>query len=138
MINGKKVLAIIPARGGSKGIPKKNIKPLNGKPLIAWTIEEAKKSVYIDKLIVSTDCEEILEVAKEFGAEVPFKRPAELAQDDTPSVELILHAIDYLSGYDYITLLQPTSPLRVVKDIDQCISKTIKGNVQHVYRSINL
>lgn len=121
MINGKKVLAIIPARGGSKGIPKKNIKPLNGKPLIAWTIEEAKKSGYIDKLIVSSDSDEILKVAKEFGAEVPFKRPAELAQDDTPGIEPVLHALEHFLEYDYVVLLQPTSPLRNVEDIDGAI-----------------
>lgn len=121
MINEKKVLAIIPARGGSKGIPRKNIKLLHGKPLIAWTIEEAKKSKYIDKLIVSSDDDEIIKVSKEWGAEVPFKRPPELAQDDTPGIEPVLHAVEQFPNYDYVVLLQPTSPLRVVEDIDGAI-----------------
>lgn len=121
MINEKKVLAIIPARGGSKGIPRKNIKLLHGKPLIAWTIEEAKKSKYIDKLIVSTDDDEIIKVSKEWGAEVPFKRPPELAQDDTPGIEPVLHVVEQFPNYDYVVLLQPTSPLRLVEDIDGAI-----------------
>lgn len=121
MINGKSVMAIIPARGGSKGIPKKNIKMLHEKPLIAWSIEEAKKSCYIDKLIVSSEDEEIIEVSKQWGAEVPFKRPSELAQDDTPGIDPVLHAVKYFSDYDYIVLLQPTSPLRMVEDIDGAI-----------------
>lgn len=122
MIYGKHVLAIIPARGGSKGIPGKNIKLLGGKPLIAWTIEVAKQSQYIDRLIVSSDDDEIIEVAEKYGCEVPFKRPAELAQDDTPGIEAILHALNTLpERYEYVVLLQPTSPLRQVEDIDQCI-----------------
>jgi CMP-N,N'-diacetyllegionaminic acid synthase len=121
MINGKKILAIIPARGGSKGIPKKNIKLLKGKPLIAWTIEEAKKSHFLDKIIVSTDDEEIMNVAKKWGAEVPFLRPSELAQDDTPGIAPVLHALEYFSDYEYVVVLQPTSPLRLVEDIDKAI-----------------
>jgi CMP-N,N'-diacetyllegionaminic acid synthase len=121
MINGKKILAIIPARGGSKGIPKKNIKPLKEKPLIAWTIEEAKKSKLLDKIIVSTDDEEIMNVAKKWGAEVPFLRPSELAQDDTPGIAPVLHALEYFSDYEYVVVLQPTSPLRLAEDIDEAI-----------------
>jgi CMP-N,N'-diacetyllegionaminic acid synthase len=121
MINGKKILAIIPARGGSKGIPKKNIKPLKGKPLIAWTIEEAKKSKLLDKIIVSTDDEEIMNVAKKWGAEVPFLRPSELAQDDTPGIAPVLHTLEYFSDYEYVVVLQPTSPLRLAEDIDEAI-----------------
>jgi CMP-N,N'-diacetyllegionaminic acid synthase len=121
MINGKKILAIIPARGGSKGIPKKNIKPLKGKPLMAWTIEEAKKSKLLDKIIVSTDDEEIMNVAKKWGAEVPFLRPSELAQDDTPGIAPVLHALEYFSDYEYVVVLQPTSPLRLAEDIDEAI-----------------
>ncbi|MCK6615659.1 MAG: acylneuraminate cytidylyltransferase family protein [Ignavibacteriaceae bacterium] len=124
MINGKTVLAIIPARGGSKGLPGKNIKLLAGKPLIAWTIEEAKKSKYIDRLILSSDDDEIISVASEWSCEVPFKRPAELAKDDTPGIEPVLHAIETLKEkYDYVCLLQPTSPLRKVEHIDGCIEK---------------
>lgn len=123
-----KILAIIPARGGSKGVPRKNIRDLAGKPLIAWTIEEAKKSRYIDKLILSSEDDEIIEVAKQYGCEVPFKRPLELAQDDTPGIEPVLHAIEQCPGYDYVVLLQPTSPLRTVEDIDGCIEKLLNNN----------
>lgn len=122
MINGKSVLAVIPARGGSKGVPRKNIRQVAGRPLIAWTIEAAKRSSYIDRLVLSTDDPEIIEVAKAWGCEVPFVRPAELAQDHTPGIEPVLHALDTLSGYHYVVLLQPTSPLRTTLDIDRCIS----------------
>lgn len=128
MIQGKTVLAIVPARGGSKGIPRKNIREVGGKPLIAWTIEEAKKSRYIDRLILSSDDDEIIEVAKTWGCEVPFKRPLELAQDDTPGIEPVLHALKVLPKYDYVILLQPTSPLRTVYDIDCCLEKCLKAN----------
>jgi CMP-N,N'-diacetyllegionaminic acid synthase len=126
MIHDKKILAVVPARGGSKGVPRKNIRELVGKPLIAWTIEQAKKSRYIDRLIVSTDDEEIARTAKEWGAEVPFLRPVELAQDDTPGVAPVLHAIEKLNGFDYVVLLQPTSPLRRTEDIDGCIEKCVQ------------
>lgn len=123
-----KILAIIPARGGSKGVPRKNIRDLAGKPLIAWTIEEAKKSCYIDRLILSSEDDGIIEVAKQYGCEVPFKRPLELAQDDTPGIEPVLHAIEQCPGYDYVVLLQPTSPLRTVEDIDGCIEKLLNSD----------
>lgn len=127
MICGKTVLAIIPARGGSRGIPRKNICDLAGKPLIAWTIEEAQKSQYIDKLILSSEDQEIIAVAKEWGCEVPFVRPRELALDNTPGVDPVLHAIEALSEeYGYIVLLQPTSPLRLVQDIDGAIEMCFK------------
>ncbi|QCX32365.1 acylneuraminate cytidylyltransferase family protein [Caloramator sp. E03] len=126
MIGNKCVVAIIPARGGSKGIPRKNIKNLNGKPLIAYTIEEALKSKYVDRVIVSTEDLEIAEISKSFGAEVPFFRPKELAQDDTPGIEPIIHAINYLLNdenynFDYVMCLQCTSPLRNSKQIDEAI-----------------
>lgn len=122
MIKGKSILAIVPARGGSKGIPRKNIRMLAGKPLIAWTIEEAKKSKYIDRLILSSEDKEIIKVAKDWGCEIPFIRPAELAKDETPGIEPVIHAINALEEkYDYVVLLQPTSPLRQVNDIDGCI-----------------
>lgn len=122
MINNNKVLGIIPARGGSKGIPRKNIKLLAGKPLIAWTIEEAKKSQYLDRLILSSEDPEIITTAKSWGCEAPFVRPAELARDDTPGIEPVIHALYQLSEhYDYVVLLQPTSPLRTTGDIDCCI-----------------
>jgi CMP-N,N'-diacetyllegionaminic acid synthase len=129
MIEGKTVLAVIPARGGSKGIPRKNIRDLCGKPLIAWTIEEAKKSKYIDRLILSSEDLEIIEVAKEWGCDVPFVRPTELAQDQTPGIDPVLHAIEQLPPYQYIVLLQPTSPLRSVGDIDGCIEQCVSNKV---------
>jgi len=129
MYNGKIILGLIPARGGSKGLPRKNIINLAGKPLIAWTIEEAKKSKYIDKLILSSEDDEIIRIAKEYGCEVPFKRPVELARDNTPAIEPVLHAIKKLSNYNYVVLLQPTSPLRTVEDIDGCIEKCIYNKV---------
>ncbi len=129
MIQGKTVLAIIPARGGSKGIPRKNVKLLAGKPLIAWTIEEAKKSKYIDKLILSSEDAEIIKVAQKWGCEAPFVRPPELARDDTPGIEPVLHALNALKEkYDYVVLLQPTSPLRQVDDIDGCIEACFDAN----------
>jgi CMP-N-acetylneuraminic acid synthetase len=114
------------ARGGSKGIPGKNIKKLNGKPLIAYTIEAAQKSKYINKIVVSTDDKDIAKVALNFGAEVPFMRPDELATEDANSNDAIIHALKFLSSNqdyksDYIINLQPTSPLRGVKDIDEAI-----------------
>jgi len=123
------VLAIIPARGGSKGVPRKNIRQLAGKPLIAYTIEQALKSKYINRLVVSTDDAEITEVSKQYGTEV-IRRPDELARDDTPSLPVFQHAIQHLEekeGYytDLVVILQPTSPLREVEDIDGAIDKLL-------------
>jgi len=128
MINGKSVLAIIPARGGSKGVPRKNIRDLAGKPLIAWTIEAAKASQYIDRLVLSSDDAEIIGVAQAHGCEAPFVRPAELARDETPGIDPILHALQALPGYDYVVLLQPTSPLRTGEDIDGCLARCEEKN----------
>jgi N-acylneuraminate cytidylyltransferase len=112
------LLALIPARGGSKGILRKNIKTLFDKPLINWTINAAKQAKCIDRIIVSTDDLEIAEIAKKCGAEVPFLRPSELATDETPGIEPALHAIEKIPGFDWLILLQPTSPLRTASDID--------------------
>lgn len=118
MIAGQRVLAVIPARGGSKGLPGKNIKVLAGKPLIAWTIEAALSTAELDRVIVSSDDPDILETAVACGAEAPFVRPRELAGDDTPGIAPVLHALDALPEiYDYVALLQPTSPLRTAGDI---------------------
>ena len=126
MFDGNTILAIIPARGGSKGIPFKNSREVGGKPIIAWTIDEAKKSKYIDRLILSSDDEQIIKVAKKYGCEVPFIRPPDLARDDTPGIAPVLHAIEVLpKKYDYVVLLQATSPLRSVEDVDNCIEKCI-------------
>ncbi|OUL24492.1 acylneuraminate cytidylyltransferase family protein [Nostoc sp. 106C] len=135
MIQEKKVLAIIPARGGSKTVPRKNIREIGGKPLIAWTIEEAKKSIYIDRLILSSEDDEIISIAQQWGCEVAFKRPIELAQDDTPGIAPVLHALSQLPIYDYIVLLQPTSPLRKVIDIDACLEACVKT---HSYSSVSV
>lgn len=122
MLHKKRIFAIIPARGGSKGLPKKNILEASGKPLIAWTISEAQKSKYIDRLILSSDDSEIIEIAKKWGCEVPFVRPKRLATDEATTIAAVFHAMKSLSQeYDYVVLLQPTSPLRKVADIDQCI-----------------
>ena len=118
MYQHKKILGVIPARGGSKGVPRKNIRPLAGKPLIAYAIQEGKKSRYIDTLIVSTEDEEIKKVSEKWGGYCPFLRPAELATDETPGIDPILHAIDMMPGYDAVVLLQTTSPFRSVNDID--------------------
>jgi len=117
-----KILGIILARGGSKGLPKKNIRLLGGKPLIAWTIEAAQKSQWLSRLILSTDDDEIIDAAKKWKCEVPFKRPAHLALDETPSLDPMLHALEKVPGYDYVVLLQPTTPLRTAADIDGCIN----------------
>ena len=117
-----RILAVIPARGGSKGIPRKNIKPFAGKPLIAWTIECALRSSVIDRVIVSTDDDEISEVALRHGATVPFLRPAELALDTTPGIDPVLHALDQLPEFNAVVLLQPTSPLRISADIDGTVA----------------
>jgi len=122
MFNNKKILAVITARGGSKRLPNKNILDLGNKPLIAHTIVEAKKSKYIDKVIVSTDDDKIVEISKKYGAEVPFIRPAELSNDTADSISVLKHSIEFFNNeYDYIVLLQPTSPLRKTEDIDGAI-----------------
>ncbi len=130
MYRGKKIIGIIPARGGSKGIPRKNIKNIHGKPLIAWTIETALASEYLDEVIVSTDSSEIKEVAEKLGARVPFLRPDKLAEDTSTSMDVLLHALDYMKNkegkeFDLLMMLEPTSPLREVKDIDSSIESLV-------------
>jgi N-acylneuraminate cytidylyltransferase len=125
MFKSKKILAIIPARGGSKGVPRKNIKSAGGKPLIAWMIEAAKTSRHIDRLILSSDDKQIISVARKYGCEVPFVRPSDLARDDSSASDVVLHALNEMSGYDYVMLLQPTSPLTATEDIDGCIESCI-------------
>jgi len=136
MINNKRVLAIIPARGGSKRLPRKNVLPLAGKPLIVWSIEAALASVYIDKTIVSTDDAEIAEISRIAGASVPFMRPPELASDTATSADVVMHALDYLDSqndhYDYSVLLQPTSPLRTNTDIDAALELCIEKDANSI------
>lgn len=131
----KKILAIIPARGGSKGLPRKNIKKLKGIPLIAYTINAARECEYVDRVVVSTDDEEIADVSRRFGADVPCLRPSELAEDTTPTIDAILHMINYLKeneGYsaEYILLLQCTSPLRNSNHIREGISKLMNSDAE--------
>lgn len=128
MISGNRVLAIIPARGGSKGLPGKNIQPVNGKPLIAWTILEAHRSRYIDRTILSSDDEAIIRVARDWGCEAPFVRPGALAEDQTPTIDVVLDAIHRIPGYDIVVVLQPTSPLRTSGDIDGALELLLERN----------
>lgn len=131
------MLAIIPARSGSKGVPKKNIKELAGAPLISYTIKAAKKSEFITRVIVSTDSEEIADVARKYGAEVPFLRPAELATDDAKAIDVYLYTIERLNlendeQINEFLVLLPTSPLRNYMDIDQAIKIFKKKNADSV------
>ncbi|MEO5341413.1 MAG: acylneuraminate cytidylyltransferase family protein [Magnetococcus sp. MYC-9] len=129
MIHGQSVLAIIPARGGSKGLPGKNILPLAGRPLLAWSIAAANACPEIDRLILSSDDREIMDTARRFGCEVPFTRPAHLASDTASSAEVILHALDALpERYEWLVLLQPTSPLRLATDISACLKLCWRQN----------
>ncbi|MBF0153483.1 MAG: acylneuraminate cytidylyltransferase family protein [Magnetococcales bacterium] len=122
MIQGKRVLAVIPARGGSKGIPRKNICDLAGKPLLAWSVEVGRECNCIDRLILSSEDAEIIATAQAWGCDVPFVRPLELAQDDSPTIPVLIHALDALpESYDYLVLLQVTSPLRQASDIVACL-----------------
>lgn len=131
------ILGITLARGGSKGIKKKNIKDLLGKPLIQYTIDEALKSQYLDQYIVSTDDAEIAKVSEALGAEVPFLRPSELSADQSSSASALKHAVSFMEEreskkYDYIVELMCTNPLKVTLDIDNCIKKIIETNADSV------
>lgn len=136
LICDKKVLALIPARSGSKGLPGKNIRILHQKPLIAWSIEAAKNSFYIDDLLVSTDSQKIADIAIKYGAEAPFLRPSELASDNASSIDVILHAVDWLAAqnrcYEIVVLLEPTSPLREPEDINRCLEMMQENRVSSV------
>lgn len=126
MKNELRILGLITARGGSKGIPRKNIILLGGKPLISYTLEAARQSKFLSRCIVSTDSQEIIEICRKLGADIPFVRPTELAQDDTPTLPVVLHTLDMLQeSYDAVMLLQPTNPLRTAEDIDQAIQLLI-------------
>lgn len=124
-------LAIIPARGNSKGIPGKNLKPLAGKPMLAWSVAHALACAAVDRVVVSTDSEEIAAAAREAGAEVPILRPAELAEDDTPTEPVLFHMVEHLAGEGYrpdgVILLQPTSPLRRPGRLDEAAAQLEKS-----------
>jgi CMP-N-acetylneuraminic acid synthetase len=137
------ILGVITARGGSKGIPRKNIRPLCGKPLIAYTIEAAQKSKLLTHVIVSTDDEEIAAIAKSFGADVPFLRPKELATDKSSSLDVVNHALTWMRDnkgrtFDYAMILQPTSPLRTDEDIDACISLAVEKDADSVMSMVEV
>lgn len=135
MIGQYRVTALIPARGGSKRLPRKNIKLLVDKPLIAWSIEVAKACKYVDRVIVSTDDEEIKRISKQYGAEVPFLRPEYLSNDHASSFDVIKHAIDFLTlsrSNELIVLLQPTSPLRLALEIDAALEFFVQKNAKGV------
>lgn len=137
MYRNNKVVCIIPARGGSKGLNGKNIKELLGKPLIAYSIEQAKQSKYIDRVIVSTEDSAIADVSKEYGAEVPFIRPAELATDESGVIGVLLHAVEWIenSNYDFqiLVLLHATTPLRKTEDIDNSIELLAETKADSVF-----
>ncbi|MBI5701743.1 acylneuraminate cytidylyltransferase family protein [Candidatus Saganbacteria bacterium] len=127
--HNKKVIGIIPARGGSKGVRRKNLKMVAGRPLLAWTIEQAKAAKYFDRFILSSEDAEIIAAARKLGCEAPFVRPRKLAGDGTHTIDVVLHALRKLSEkYDYVVLLQPTSPLRQAEDIDGCIELCMRKN----------
>lgn len=121
MYKGKKLLGLIPARGGSKGIPRKNVIDVGGKPLIGWTIDAAKESELLDRVVLSSDDDEIIQVATVLGCEAPFKRASELSGDTATSLDVVADCLRRIPGYDYVVLLQPTSPLRSSGDIDSAI-----------------
>jgi len=129
MIDGRRILAIVPARRGSKGLPLKNIRPLKGLPLLAWPIKAGRDAELVDRVIVSTDDQEFADIAVAHGADAPFLRPAEYASDTSPSIEFILHAVDTLAEagetYDYVVLLEPTSPLTDGADVDAAIRQLV-------------
>ncbi len=131
-----KVLGLIPARGGSKGVPRKNIRNLCGKPLLGYTAEAALKAKNLSRVVLSTEDEEIAEVGKNFGLDVPFLRPSELAEDKTPTLPVIQHTILKLQemgeNFEAVCLLQPTNPLRRSEDIDSCIKLLLDSGADSV------
>lgn len=136
MIRNGRLLAVVPARGGSKRLPGKNILELAGKPLIAWSIEAGLQSKYVDRVVVSTNDEEIGNVAREYGADVPFMRPEELARDESTTIDMLRHALYELGEegeeYEYLILLQPTSPLRTEWHINEAVEKLIQNNADNI------
>lgn len=143
MYKDKKILGLITARGGSKSIPKKNIASLGHRPLICYTIDAAKASKLLTRIIVSTDSEEIAQICRDNGADVPFMRPDELAQNNTPHIPVVKHAIEWLKDnaneeYDYVMILQPTSPMRSADDIDEAVKIAIDTDADSVMSMVEL
>ena len=130
------VVGLITARGGSISIPRKNVAPLAGKPLIAWTVEAARSAKALRRVIVSTDDAECSAVAQAWGAEAPFLRPAALARDDSPHIDAVVHAIEWLADTgerpEFVMVLQPTSPLRVSEDIDAAVQLAVARDASAV------
>jgi CMP-N-acetylneuraminic acid synthetase len=142
-VTEKNILAVIPARGGSKAVPRKNIQDLMGKPLIAHTILEAKRSRLLTHIIVSTDDEDIKTVSLHYGAEVPFLRPRELATDTALAVPTVQHAVRATEAlkkmrYDYIVMLQPTAPLRTCEDIDNALKRLIHSEAEGIISVVDV
>lgn len=130
MINGKKVIAMVPARGGSKGLPGKNIREICGLPLLAWSVRAGRESRYVDEVMVTTDSDEIARIGKAAGANIPFLRPSVLAQDQSTSFGAIAHALDHYrtvlgKQFDYVVLLEPTSPMRTAADVDRALERLL-------------
>ena len=126
-MRSEKILALITARGGSKGLARKNVLLAGGKPLVAWTVQAALNAKSVDRVVLSSDDDEIMAAALDAGCEVPFRRPAILANDHASSMDVVLHALSELPHYDYVVLLQPTSPLRTSSDIDAAF-RTMRDN----------
>lgn len=138
MYKGKNILCIIPARAGSKGLPKKNIKKLYGKPLISYTIKQAISSRYIDRVIVSTDDKHIAAISRRYGADTPFLRPRRLSSDTSGTIDVLLHAVNWMEKKEKcpfyaVVLLQITSPLRNTEDIDNCIRLLFRQHADSVF-----
>ncbi len=125
---GKSAVALITARGGSKGLPRKNVLFAGGKPLVAWTVEAAISAECVCRVVLSSDDDEIMAAARSAGCEVPFCRPTELASDMATSIDVVLHALEHLPGFDYVILLQPTSPLRTATDIDDAFALMLESD----------
>lgn len=127
MIAGRTVLAVITARGGSKGLPRKNVLPFRDRPLLQWTVEAAQASAHVDRLILSSDDAEIIDLANRLGCEAPFTRTAALSGDEARSIDVVLDAVDRVPGFDLVVLLQPTSPLRLAADIDGTLETLVRS-----------
>ena len=127
MLRGHRIIGLIPARGGSRRLRRKNVRPFAGKPMLAWTVEAARESGIFDRLVLSSEDDEIMDVARRHGCEVPFRRPAELATSEADSMDVVIHALETLDEREgYLVLLQPTSPLRTAADIVNCVQTCIE------------